>query len=931
MSTVSFDHQSFLVDGRRTWLVSGAIHYPRIPRELWRSRIRAAKQAGLNCISTYVFWNAHEPEPGHFNFDGNLDLRAFVKMVGEEGLYCWLRPGPFVGAEWDMGGMPPWLLRQEGMKLREATPAFMEASARYLGAVMGQVRDLQITIPLRGPAPAAPEGNLPGEAAGGFAKAGGGPILLVQAENEWFCHNPQQGDAYLREIVRYLRENGCEVPITNANNLWQRIDGTIDTWNAGHHLLADLRQLGVVQPEAPRLVSDFRSGTCDAWGKPRTGGLSSQETLARLAQIVAAGGQYNLQPFAGGTNFGFTGGRLGGGPDLYQVTSHDCDAPLSEGGRRTDKFAVIKRLSTMASQFHTLLAHLETDHHVAAVAPNGDGRAVSVVHMAGSQGDIVFLLRGENDKRTSTSLILPNGLTLDVPLDGQRAGWLMLNVNLGGVAQLDYTSLQPWAFLSRKMLVLCGPKGGQGVVSLDDVPLQINVPSGREPFVERHEDLTIVVLSIEQVDNTYIWSGGLAVHSAGLDDAGEPIPLPGQAGMLLVDLEGNTTKRKAATSRKPTAPRLNDWAYAGVDDIADGSSDAFEKIDGPMSLECLHQNQGYGWYRIGMGSATQAKVLIPEACDRLHLYSNGKLQTVVGEGPGASTEPASLRLGGDLVILVDNLGRLDAGTGVGECKGVCGHLFAVRAVKLPKPKVATQRGVDPFALRGYVQGMRRGDAIAAELLTWSVKPSGRKPMVLEVRSLPMAGLLSVNGEPLAHYDPSEGTGLLRLVLTPGEAGFKGGQNKLELALYQPLDGEKIDFNKHVALYQVSQVLSSRGQWAFARWRPPADDAFSKLPGTPPAQPAWYRAQFKVSDASAPLWLDPRGLTKGQIYLNGRNVGRYFVATRQGKAVGPQKLYYLPEAWLRTDEPNVLMLFDEHGKLPRQCRLVYGDTDAFGKG
>jgi beta-galactosidase len=109
MANISHDGQSFLIDNRRIWLVSGAVHYARTPRELWRQRLRAAKQAGLNCIDTYVFWNLHEPQPGTFRFDGDADLRAFVQMIGEEGLYCILRPGPYVCSEWDFGGLPAWL------------------------------------------------------------------------------------------------------------------------------------------------------------------------------------------------------------------------------------------------------------------------------------------------------------------------------------------------------------------------------------------------------------------------------------------------------------------------------------------------------------------------------------------------------------------------------------------------------------------------------------------------------------------------------------------------------------------------------------------------------------------------------------------------------------------------------------------------------
>ena len=109
MADISFDGQSFSIDGRRIWLVSGAIHYMRTPRALWRQRIAAARQAGLNCVETDVFWNAHEPAPKRFDFAGDLDLRHFVQTIAEEGMFCILRPGPYVCGEWDCGGLPAWL------------------------------------------------------------------------------------------------------------------------------------------------------------------------------------------------------------------------------------------------------------------------------------------------------------------------------------------------------------------------------------------------------------------------------------------------------------------------------------------------------------------------------------------------------------------------------------------------------------------------------------------------------------------------------------------------------------------------------------------------------------------------------------------------------------------------------------------------------
>ncbi len=175
--------------------------------------------------------------------------------------------------------------------------------------------------------------------------------------------------------------------------------------------------------------------------------------------------------------------------------------------------------------------------------------------------------------------------------------------------------------------------------------------------------------------------------------------------------------------------------------------------------------------------------------------------------------------------------------------------------------------------------------------------------------------------------------MVRYVLEAGVGSFTGGRNAIKLALFETLE-RKDQLDRHVTLHQVTQVLTQRGQWAFQPWRTPNADAFAALPAASnskalPAQPRWYRTEFNVKEATVPLWLEPRGMTKGQIILNGHNVGRYFVATAEGKAVPPQKLYYLPESWLRADEPNELLLFDEHGRDPRNCRLVYNRMGPYG--
>jgi beta-galactosidase len=929
MANITYDGQSFLLDGRRIWLASGTVCYARVPRELWRSRVRAAKQCGLNCIETPVLWNAHEYQPNRFDFEGERDLRRFVQIVGEEGLFCILRPGPYVGEDFDLGGLPPWLLRDQAMPLRQAHPKFLEACARYIGAVLGQVRDLQVTQMTL----TWPEGgsamNLPGQAAGGFAAgplAGQSrPILLMQAEHAWLSANAQQGEVYLRQIARYLRENGAEVPITNANQLFQPIEGTLSTWMAREHQGTDLRQLAVVQPQSPRLTH-HQVGEADVWAGEHANTDAGLHAY-RLGQILAAGGQFNLLPFHGGTNFGFAAGRSQQ-PAGFVTTSQDHDAPLSEAGGRGDKFNATKRLATFASHFNHVLANLQADRPHAAAAATEHPHPLSIIHRQGDQGDLITLLKGPQDKTNEVQLMLPDGQTVSVPMGSDRVAWLLLNANLGGV-RLNDTNLRPWAFVNKQMLVLFGPAGSEGLLTLNDVQIQMPVPTGKEPVVETHEELVVVVLNGEQVDATYLTGQGLTVGCSGLDEEGTPRPLSGWGQMHHVALDGSTSKQSVTVPRKPTAPKLSNWQYASTTDCIDGSSSAYQKIDGPKSLEAMGCDFGYGWYKFSLGKSKQGKVLCPAGGDRLHLYQAGKYKTTLGEGPGAQNDPTSLTLGGDIVVLADNLGRPSSGYHLGKAQGLPDHLYTVEAVKLNHPKRVSERAADPFALSGYVPGHHKGPQPPSEALTWTVKPANRKPLVLEIDALPQDGVVLVNDTPMAFYSAEE-PGPFRCVLDPKESEVvTGGQNELKLSPMTPFD-KNLNVSKHINVYQIKDTLTAKANWHFAAWQMPDEGAFTDAPKTLPDQPGWFRATFNVKQTHMPLFFEPRGLTKGQLYLNGHNLGRYFHATKDGKTLGPQKQYYLPEPWINTSQPNTLTLFDEHGKSPTQSRLAYNPNGPFGK-
>lgn len=928
MSTVGYDGQSLTIGSRRVWLVSGAVHYSRVPAGLWRSRVQAAKQAGLNCIDCYVMWNLHEPRPGEFDFSGDLGLRRFVETVVEEGLYCVLKPGPYVGLGWDLGGLPAWLLRTEGMRLREGYGPYLEACARYLGAVLEQVKGLQVPeIPYK-------ESN--------DVDPGGGPrgVVMMQVENQWCCGHEREAKVYLGELTRYLREHGCVVPICETSNLWSPVEGTIACWRGEAGLAGILRQLRVVQGQCPRMVVESSCSRGNRWGQAQEVGEEPGAYVSQLASILAVGGQYSIEHFHGGTYFGFWGGRRVGGQGGYATTGYGGDAPLLEAGGRGEKYAQVKSISVFASQFGHVFAHLEGGYQPACVDPMGGG-GVSVIHQRGAQGDVVFLFKDPKARSgggsETVALLGPSGVHLTVELGGDTVAWVTMGVQLSGVASLTYTNLRPWAFVGRRMLVLFGPAGTEGVVCVNEAALTVKVPTGAKPVVEQHEGLTVVVLNRQQMEGAYVGSDRLVLGVDGLDETGRPFRIGGGgARAVVVGVDGKTETVKARESGPPAAePALLGWQRSDADRFVGGDDGVYMPIDGPRGLEALESDRGYGWYRLRGPRGGKTLVMGVDCGDRLHFYAGGRLVQVVGEGPGAVSWPVQLAVGGEMVVLADNLGRWSEGWSMGEKKGMGGPLYAVEPVRLGRPKMVETQTPDLFKLRGFLPFAHRGERGVCDGVVWLVRVSNQNPLIVEIAGLEGRAAMVVNGQLVGAYDEEQSGGATRWVLEVG-AHLKKGANEIQWVWMGGKEADGGARSREKALvgrltrcfkvYRAKEVLTAKCQWAFGRWRVPGADEFSALTGRSSGGlsggPCWYRATFRVAQAETPLWLEPGGLTKGQVYLNGRNVGRYFVATHRGQKVGPQDRYYLPQSWIKRDEPNELMIFDEHGASPLKCRLVY---------
>jgi beta-galactosidase len=307
--------REFLLDGEPFRILAGALHYFRVHPGHWADRIRKARQMGLNTIETYVAWNAHAPREGDFDLTGGLDLGRFLDLVAAQGMRAVVRPGPYICAEWNNGGLPAWLLRRATVGIRRDEPTFLAAVRDYFERLAPVLVPRQVDR--------------------------GGPIILVQVENEYGAYGADK--AYLRRLVALNRGIGLTVPLTSVD---QPTDGMLDagslpelhkTGSFGSRVAQRLETLRRHQPTGPLMCSEFWDGWFDDWGG-RHHLTPVAQTARDLDELLARGASVNIYMFHGGTNFGFTNGANDKGTYQPITTSYDYDAPLNEAGNPTPKY-----------------------------------------------------------------------------------------------------------------------------------------------------------------------------------------------------------------------------------------------------------------------------------------------------------------------------------------------------------------------------------------------------------------------------------------------------------------------------------------------------------------------------------------------------------------------------------------------------------------
>ena len=324
MNTVELKKDGLYLNGEHFFMLGGDFHYFRTLPGGWKRRMELMKDFGLNCITTYVPWNAHEPREGEFCFEGIYDLPLFLQTAQEVGLKVILRCSPYICAEWDGGGIPSWLLKKNGVCIRSCEEQYMNAVKNYFKVLGEKVKP--------------------------YMFSNGGPIILAGLENEYGSFG--NDIEYLKELAKIYRDSGIDVPLSSANGVdpFKYLHGTIEeSWNgadagADPSGIIDLKSLSKLQPNKPLMAGEAWVGNIMFWGKNFTLGNNIGVNAAYYKEALSMGASVNFYMFCGGTNFGFTSGALSLRDEEYLplLTSYDYDAPISEEGIPREKYFALR-------------------------------------------------------------------------------------------------------------------------------------------------------------------------------------------------------------------------------------------------------------------------------------------------------------------------------------------------------------------------------------------------------------------------------------------------------------------------------------------------------------------------------------------------------------------------------------------------------------
>lgn len=923
----SFDQHRFLIDGKPTFIASGSLHYARVPRALWRERLLAMKRAGANTVETYAFWNFHEPQKGRFDFSGDKNLGAFLDLAKEVGLYAVVRVGPYVCAEWDSGGFPVWLRFEPDLAVRVENPAFEKYAHRWYDQVLPIVAKRQ--------------------------HHRGGAVILVQLENEhplgWGTDLP---NGYFKRLRDKALALGLEVPHF-MSGLHHSHDPAGET------------PFDYAARKTPWYSTEFWTGWFDLYGA-MPAALEAEYTRAAWKMIAFGAAGFNAYMFHGGSDFATWN-------DNDMAASYDYAAPLGQAGDTRPFYFQWKRATLFARSFapalagavrtdapligvkldpklrsfvwkagDTTLAFLDNPSKAAVTAPDVEGKPLEL-----GAGELVPVLRG-------------------VPLVGRITGSVASRV-LGLARYGDTATLVLYGAPGQRAFARLTSAGKELVVD------ELAPKDGQ--LIERLWDgegghVRVLVLSTGDADRTYFVDGaggtsvvvGLPMVTESSERGGRievrgEAPLDGKAPIAAVAFVGSRRQALTVTTDGPganlRAPALSAWRARHADsEAAPGFDDHTWLTSATPRPQGADGDFGaYAWYRTNLEvpSAGTYQVVFEDLHDWAALFVDGKRA-------GATKADKS-------PLTLPRLVSIDVPAGK--------HTFAALTAHYGRPKLFNVLGpianVEVKGINGAVTLRRNGRERREKLATWTMAPAtnaaaevdaatagklaGFRPAVighdvfdrkpgfmwfrttLEGASLPGEAHRGVKFPPIddhatvylngkrLHYEPD-----VTAFYVDVDAAYRPSGPNVLLVLVEDAQGKGGFLNGVPELVTFARGETVAGAHLGDGWRlrggigEPDDKRARWTEARPDGErlPTFYRSQFTLPAswtraAVRVLRVGVAGLSRGFVWVNGHNLGRY---PETIKVPG----LYIPEPWLVTGK-NDIVVFDEDGASPRQVQLV----------
>ena len=362
---MGFDDRAITMDGRRELLISGEVHYARVPEDEWEKVLDASKAAGLNCIATYVFWNWHEPEEGKYDFSGPRDLPRWLRLCQERGLHVILRSGPYCCAEWNFGGFPAWLRDVPGVVFRTYNPPYLQRVERYFRHLFVEVKP--------------------------HLASNGGPIAVVQLENEYAniaARYGAEGDRYLAWMVDLGNSLGIDVPVLMCEG---GAEGAIEALNGFHVTDERIEEFKQRRPHDPIICTELWTGWYNTWGYGEPIRDTQNQAYHILRFLAGGGTAWNYYMWHGGSNFGRTAMYL-------QTTDYGFDAPLDQWGRLSPKGEYLAGLHHAVAAQKEFLLQGRHERKADAAIWEKDGRSLRIewdakarhARLLGAKGEVLF-------------------------------------------------------------------------------------------------------------------------------------------------------------------------------------------------------------------------------------------------------------------------------------------------------------------------------------------------------------------------------------------------------------------------------------------------------------------------------------------------------------------------------------------------------------